>query len=40
MIMKINKQKEFSFPSLVNVNLLFFLTIFLFTVSIYVFFSY
>lgn len=37
MIMKINKQKEFSFPSLVNVNLLFFLTIFLFTVSIYVF---
>lgn len=40
MCRKINKQKEFSFPSLVNVNLLFFLTIFLFTVSIYVFFSY
>lgn len=37
MCRKINKQKEFSFPSLVNVNLLFFLTIFLFTVSIYVF---
>lgn len=37
MCRKINKQKEFSFPSLVNVNLLFFLTIFLFTVSINVF---
>lgn len=37
MCRKINKQKEFSFLSLVNVNLLFFLTIFLFTVSIYVF---
>lgn len=37
MCRKINKQKEFSFSSLVNVNLLFFLTILRFTVSLYVF---